>query len=95
MVFPNQYFYCCCLVTKSSLDSFGTPWTVACEAHLSMGFPRQEYRSGLPFPSPGDLPDPGIEHTSPALAGGFFISVPPGKPSQYFQFNSVQLLSRV
>ena len=51
---------------------FATPWTVARQAPLSMGFSRQEYWSGLPFPSPGDLPDPGIEPTSPALAGGFF-----------------------
>ena len=48
-------------------DSFGTPWTVAHLASLSMGFPRQEYWSGLPFPSPGDLPDPRIEPVSPAL----------------------------
>ena len=46
---------------------FATPWTVAHQAPLSMGFPRQEYWSGLPFPSPGDLPDPGIEPRSPAL----------------------------
>ena len=45
-----------------------------------MGFPRQEYWSGLPFPSPGDLPDPGIEPVSPALAGGFFTAEIPGKP---------------
>ena len=45
-----------------------------------MGFPRQEYWSGLPFPSPGDLLDPGIESTSPALAGRFFTPEPPGKP---------------
>ena len=50
-------------------------------APLSMGFPRQEYCSGLPFPSPGDLRDPGIESVSPALAGGFFTSEPPGKPT--------------
>ena len=53
------------------------PWTVACQAPLSMGFSRQEYWSGLPFPPPGDLPNPGIESTSlvsPALASGFFIS---------------------
>ena len=48
---------------------------------LSMEFPKQEYWSGLPFPSPGDLPDPGIEPVSPALAGGFFTTEPPGKPS--------------
>ena len=45
-----------------------------------MGFPRLEYWSGLPFPSPGDLPDPGTEPRSPALAGGFFTTEPPGKP---------------
>ena len=62
-------------------DSFVTLWTVAHQAPLSMGFLRQEYWSGLPFPSPRDLPDPGIELTSPALAGGFFTPEPPGKPS--------------
>ena len=60
-------------------DSFVTPWTVASQAPLSMGFLRQEYWSGLPFPSPGDLPNPGIKPTSPALAGGFFTTEPPGK----------------
>ena len=69
-------FYCC-LVTVS--DSFVTLWTVACRAPLSMGFSRHEHWSGLPFPSPGDLPDPGIEPTSPALAGRFFTTEPPGK----------------
>ena len=53
-------------------DSFVTPWIIAHQVSLSMGFPRQEYWSGLPFSSPGDLPDPGIEPESPALAGGFF-----------------------
>ena len=48
-------------------DSFVTPWIVACQAPLSMGFPRQEYWSGLPVPSPGDLPDPGTKPVSPAL----------------------------
>ena len=52
----------------------------ACQAPLSMRFPRQEHWSGLPFPSPGDLPDPGIELGSPALAGRFFTTEPPGKP---------------
>ena len=46
-----------------------------------MGFPRQEYWSGLPFLSPGDLPDPGMEPVAPALAGGFFTAEPPGKPA--------------
>ena len=52
-------------------DSFAAPWTVARQAPLSMGFPREEYWSGLPFPSAGDLPDPGIEPASPSLASGF------------------------
>jgi len=56
-----------------------TPWTVARQAPLSMGFSRQEYWSGLSFPSPGDLPDPEIEFASPALAGGFFTTEPPEK----------------
>ena len=60
-------------------DSFVTPWTVTCQAPLSMGFPRQEYWSGLSFPSPENFPDPGIKPTSPALAGGFFTTEPPGK----------------
>ena len=60
-------------------DSFVIPWTVACQAPLSMGFSRQEYLSGLPFTLSGDLPDPGIEPMSPALAGGFFTTEPPGK----------------
>ena len=60
-----------------------TPRTVARQAPLSMGFSRQEYWSGLPFPSPGDLPDPGIKSTSfmsAAFAGGFLTTEPPGKP---------------
>ena len=61
-------------------DSSVTPWAVAHQAPLSMVFSRQEYWSGLPFPSPGDLPDPGIKPTSPALAGRFFTTEPAGKP---------------
>ena len=56
-----------------------TPWTVAHPASLSMGFPRQEYWTGLPFPSSGDLPNLGIKLTSPALAGGLFTVESPGK----------------
>ena len=59
-----------------------SPWTVALQAPLPMGFPRQDYQSGLPLPSPGHLPGPGIEPTSPALAGRFFTTEPPGKPLQ-------------
>ena len=58
---------------------FATPWTVAHRTPLSMGFPRQEYWSGLPFPSPGDLPDPGIEPESPTFAGEFFTTESYGK----------------
>ena len=53
---------------------------IAHQAALSMGLSRQAHWSGLPFPSPGDLPDPGIKPKSPALAGGFFTTEPPGKP---------------
>ena len=67
----------CCLVTVS--DS-ATPLTIAHQASLSTEFPRQEYWSVLPFPSPGDYLDPGIEPTSPALTGGLFTTEPPGKP---------------
>ena len=59
---------------------FAILWTVAYQASLSMGFSRQEYRSGLPFPSPGDLPDPGMEPRSPALWADALPSEPPGKP---------------
>ena len=65
-------------------DSFETPWTVAHQAPLSMGFPRQEYWRGLPFTSPGDLPNPRMSPVSPALAGGFFTAEPPGKPKSHF-----------
>ena len=61
---------------------FATPWTVAYQAPLSMRFSRQEYWSGLPFPSPGDLPDLGIKPGSPALEADALTSEPPGKPTQ-------------
>ena len=61
-------------------DSFEIPWTIVGQAPLSMGFSRQKYWSGLPFPSPGDRPNPGIKPTSPDLAGGFFTTEPLGKP---------------
>ena len=62
-----------------------TPWTVACQAPLSVGFPSQEYWSGLPFPPPGNLSDPGVEPASPvssALTGRFFTAELPGKVHQ-------------
>ena len=61
-------------------DSSATPWTLALQAPLSMEFHRQEYWSGFPFPSPGDLPDSRTDPIFPALAGRFFITEPPGKP---------------
>ena len=67
-------------------DSLATPWTVAHQAPLSMGFPRQEYWSGLPFPSPRDLPDPGVKPTSPAslaLQANSLLAEPPRKLPGY------------
>ena len=68
---------CVCVHARSLARPLGTSWTVSHQAPLSMGFSRQEYWSGVPFPSPGDLPDPGIELTSlasPAVAGRVFTS---------------------
>ena len=67
----------------SSVRLFATPWTVAYQAPLFMGFSKQEYWSGLPFPFPRDLPDPGIEPISPVLPGGFFTIGPPGEASVF------------
>ena len=64
----------------SHIQLFVTPWTVAHQAPPFMEFSRQEYWSGLPFSSPGDLPDPGIEPGSPALQADAFQSEPPGNP---------------
>ena len=63
----------------SRVRLFVTPWTVDHQAPPSMGFSRQEYWSGLPLPSPGDLPNPGIEPRSPALQADALTSEPPGK----------------
>ena len=68
---------CIYIYTLSHVQLFMISWTVACQAPPSMGFPRQEYWSRLPFPTPGDLPNPGIEPTVltfPALAGRFFTT---------------------
>ena len=62
----------------SRIGLFATPWTVAYQAPPSTGFSRQQCWSGLPFPSPGDLPDPGIEHGSPTLQADALPSEPPG-----------------
>ena len=65
----------------SHIRLFVTPWTVACKAPLSIEFSREEYWSELPFPTPRDLSDPGIEPVSPVLAGKFFTTEPLAKPS--------------
>ena len=67
----------------SCVRLFATPWTEAHQAPSSMGFSRQEYWSGLPFPPSGDLPDPGIEPRSPTLQADAITSEPPGKPTVY------------
>ena len=68
---------CVCMKLLSRVRLFATPWTVAFQASPSMGFSRQEYWSGLPFPSPGDLPNPGMEPGSPALEADALTSEPP------------------
>ena len=73
----------CCAQSLSGFRLLFTPWTIACQAPLSLGLPRQEYWSGLPFPTPRDLPDPGLKPASlasPALLGRFFPAEPPEKP---------------
>ena len=69
----------------SCVQLFATPWTVTLQAPLSMAFPKQEYWSGLPFPSPGCLLNPGIQPRSPALAGRFFTSQPPAAAAKLLQ----------
>ena len=79
---------CVCAQSLSHVWFFVTPWTVACQAPLSMRFSTQEYWSGLLFPPPEDLPNPGIKleslesQASSVLAGRFFTTVPPGKPKR-------------
>ena len=72
----------------SHVRLFVTPWTAAHQAPPSMGFSRQEYWSGLPLPSPEDLPDPGIEPgspTAPVMASGFFNTEPPWKSNNIIE----------
>ena len=73
-----------CFSHQVMFDSFGIPWPVARQAPLSMGFPRQEYRSGLPFPSPRDLSEPGMEPGSPALQADSLPLSHQGSPSLSF-----------
>ena len=71
---------CCGDLVTQSCPTLVTPWTANRQAPLSMGFHRQEYWRGLPFPSPGNISDPVIKPKSPALAGRFFTTEPPEKP---------------
>ena len=73
----------CVCVSRSVVSDSVTPWSVARQAPLSMEFSRQEYWSWLPFPSPGDLPDPGMEPRSPALQADSSLSEPPGKQQAF------------
>ena len=80
-----QTALCECVFSCSVMPDSVIPWTVACQAPLSMVFSKQEYWSGLPYPPPGDFPDPGIKSESPGFsvwAGGFFTTEPPRKPLQ-------------
>ena len=74
----------------SRIQLFVAPWTIARQASLSRGFSKQEYWSGLPFPSPGDLPNPGIEPESPALQADALSSEPPGKPHGNMSLSKLQ-----
>ena len=75
---------------SSRVRLFETRWTIPHRAPLSMGFSRQKYWNGLPFPSPADLPDPGIKPRSLALQADALTSEPPGKPDQYIHFHCIQ-----
>ena len=79
-----------CLVSQSCLTLSDPMDCVACQAPLSMGFPIQEYWSGFPFASPGDLPDPKVKPISSALASRFFTTEPPGKPQQTVRYIDTQ-----
>ena len=92
LVLVGHCCQCCCGVMCVSMFHhvllFATPWTVVHQALLSMEFSRQEYWSGLLFPPPGDLPNPGIKLKSPALAGSFFTTELPGKLRYMFHYIS-------
>ena len=82
-MYDGYLFNAVCMCPFSRVQLFVASWAVALQAPLSMGFSRQEYWSGLPFPPLGDLPNPEIEPSSPASSGGFFTTEPPGKPHIY------------
>ena len=91
LCFPNNWHATCmvCAQLLSHIRLPATPWTVARQAPLSMECSRQEYWSGLPFPAPGDLPEPGVKLSSlvsPALAARFFTTAPPGSPDLLYGY---------
>ena len=82
----SEWLEVACVCAVSHVQHFAAQWTITHQDPLSMEFFRQDYWRGLPFPTPGDLPNPGIEHThlaSPALAGRFFTTAPPGWKLDY------------
>ena len=81
VISPFSSAHISCVKSLSRVRLFATLWTVAPQAPLSMGFSRQEYWSRVPFPSPGHLPNPGVEPRSPALQADTLSSEPPGKPA--------------
>ena len=83
----------CVCVNHSVVSDPATPWT--CQAPLSIEFSRQEYWTGLPFPSPGDLPDPGIKPWSPVLQADSLLSEPPGKPPQLYIYTYISILFQI
>ena len=92
LFFNTDHFvlYCLCAQLLGRVQLFTTLWTATHQAPLSMRFPRQEYWSGLPLPSPGALPNPEIELVF-CLAGGFFITEPPGKPPNYWTCQGISI----
>ena len=75
-----------CVCVLSHIQLFRAPWTIAHQPPLSIGFSRQEYQNGLPFPHSRDLPNPGIKPAPPALAGGFFTTEPPRQPTEVSRY---------
>ena len=90
-----RLYKCFCVYICISIAIVALLRLFACQAPLSMGFPQQEYWSGLSFLSPGDLPKPGTELMSPALSGRFFSSVPPGKPHVYILVYIIDIIYNI
>ena len=86
------------VMSLSCVQLFATPWTITYQTPLFMGFSKQEYWNGFPFPSPGDFPDPGLKPRSPALQADALPSEPPGKPKNVqttVQLHSFHILARL